>query len=238
MDKFISTCVFGGIVWLAYRLQHIPVQTPISPTELFLDQRKKQFHLFCETKNSNENVSDLLYDINFTSGKIDEMDKMEQEWKRRRMIDHTPQGNVLMYYDLYKRAFAYASDQQINYAILNACAMKYCRLYYCKDFFCDTSYSQVSPFSTMEIEALEKDKQKIKEKMDKIGINMKDAPFVVRKTTVVNIPTEFKNVFRNMGKLQNVAWIQPVPKIEKACKYKEWISRPTNPIFKTFFMSD
>jgi hypothetical protein len=86
-----------------------------------------------------------------------------------------------MYYDMFKQAFAYASDNQaIPYSILNACAMKYVILFKCRDFFMDTEIlpeGVISPFALLQEEKERKEKEKIEEKKKDLGINFKNAPF-------------------------------------------------------------
>ena len=65
---------------------------------------------------------------------------IEREWKTRILIDSSPRGNIIMYYDVYKQGFAYYSDQNsIPYCILNAVAMKYVLMFKCRDFYMNTN---------------------------------------------------------------------------------------------------
>ena len=56
----------------------------------------------------------------------------------------------MMYYNSFKRGFAYYSDQQgVPYVILNTMAMKYVRVFQCRDLFMDdkvTPEDSPSPF--------------------------------------------------------------------------------------------
>ena len=66
---------------------------------------------------------------------------LEKEWRTRILLETTPRGNVIMYFDAYKLGFAYYCDQSVvSYDILNAMAMKYVRLYSCSDFFMDETF--------------------------------------------------------------------------------------------------
>ena len=59
------------------------------------------------------------------------------------MLETTPRGNILMYYDAYKQGFSYYSDtSNIPYFVINAAIMKYVLLYRCRDFFLD---DQITP---------------------------------------------------------------------------------------------
>jgi hypothetical protein len=87
------------------------------------------------------NIEKVFYDSKELAEVLKtENNYVEKSWKTRIMIEYTPRGNVLMYYDAYKQAFAYYSDQTvIPYSVLNAAAMKYVSIYWCRDFFVDES---------------------------------------------------------------------------------------------------
>jgi hypothetical protein len=68
---------------------------------------------------------------------------LEKKWKSNLLLETTPRGNIIMYYDAYKMGFAYFSDQKgISYDILNACAMKYVEIFRCCDLFVDEAIIQ------------------------------------------------------------------------------------------------
>jgi len=75
----------------------------------------------------------------------------------------------------------------------------------------------------MDLEELEKEKKKVEEKKEEKGIDFKNAPFVVQKKSLkmkVNTDVIYKNLFRYIGKIQNVDLLQPVPKKkEKVSSY-------------------
>jgi flagellar biosynthesis GTPase FlhF len=94
---------------------------------------------------------------------------LELQWKRRLLHESTPRGNIIMYYDIYKQAFTYVSDQQMNYDILNACAMKYVRIFRCLDFFVDVNIlpsGYISPFSLLQEEMDKKEMEAALEKKE------------------------------------------------------------------------
>jgi hypothetical protein len=172
----------------------------VDPVQEYLDIKKREFDLLSVSRNMN--IGELVENPS---------EEMEEEWKRRILMESTPRGNVIMYYDIYRNAFAYFSDQQISYPILNACAMKYVRIYRCYDFFIDTNLlpeGVVSPL-ILNIEKKEKeDKLKQEEKKKKIGIDFKDAPFIKSKDSNISKPNTskpliYKNTFRYLGKTNN-----------------------------------
>ena len=111
----------------------------------FVETRGKEFREFCQqdsktnsdhksdhSSDPNANIHPDLYDIENYKTMIKEAtttSPIESQWKTRILFDTTPVGNVLMYYDIYKHGFAYASDQTVPYPVLCACAMKYCKLF-------------------------------------------------------------------------------------------------------------
>lgn len=175
-------------------------ESEVDPVQEYLDIKKREFDLLSVSRNMN--IGELVENPS---------EEMEEEWKRRILMESTPRGNVIMYYDIYRNAFAYFSDQQISYSILNACAMKYVRVYRCYDFFIDTNVlpeGVVSPL-ILNIEKKEKeDKLKQEEKKKKIGIDFKGAPFIKSKDSNTSKPNTskpliYKNTFRNLGKTNN-----------------------------------
>jgi hypothetical protein len=159
----------------------------LSETDLYIQNQKQKF---IDTFNNSEkdkcaqnaNIGEELYSLDSLSNiLLQENNEFELTWKRRMMMENTPRGNIIMYYDMFKQAFAYASDNQaIPYSILNACAMKYVILFKCRDFFMDTEILPegiISPFALLQEEKERKEKEKIEEKKKDLGINFKNAPF-------------------------------------------------------------
>ena len=112
-------------------------------TELFIEKRQKML-----LKTFEDTNKDLLqWNLNINSGfysksQYQEMIKdaqntLEQQWKTRLLIETTPRGVVIMYYDPFKLGFSYYSDVTMPYNILNAIAMKYVIHFRCRDFFMD-----------------------------------------------------------------------------------------------------
>lgn len=62
----------------------------------------------------------------------------EKMWKSRVLIESTPRGNIIMFYDTFNEGFRYFIDTSgIPYKLLNAVAMKYVVIFRCRDFFLD-----------------------------------------------------------------------------------------------------
>ena len=193
----------------------------------------------------NSNLDPIFYQMkNYDQMIIQECNEFENMWKKRILMEHTPIGNVIMYYNVYKKGFSYYSDVHITYPLLNIIAMKYVRIFFCRDLFIDdllTPIDNPSPLIALEKE-YEKETEK-KEKEKKKGINnekkplIKNGPFLKNKSgiqkvigggdnTKKQIQQYFYNVnkFIYMGKVRNFSFTQ---KIEKR------IIHP--PIFKNTF---
>ena len=104
-----------------------------------------------KNNNDNKNTDKEFYDIKkYEDMMMIENNDIEIKWRTRILIENTPRGNIMMYYNSFKRGFAYYSDQQgVPYVILNTMAMKYVRVFQCRDLFMDdkvTPEDSPSPF--------------------------------------------------------------------------------------------
>lgn len=158
----------------------------MNESEKYMEKQNTKFLSVCTSILSDENIlqkrNENIASIMYSFEKIEEKEEeeLEKEWKSRILIENTPRGNVIMYYDTYKHAFAYAADQNIPYPILNACAMKYVLTFQCFDFFVDTTVlpgSIVSPFSLLLESTEQKEKEISQEKKKHLGISFPNAPF-------------------------------------------------------------
>lgn len=207
----------------------------------FMENEKEKFiQMFSNiTIKWNENVDPEFYNIELYKKTIEfENSTFEMKWKKRTLIQSTPRGNIIMYYDVYKKGFAYYCDQQsIPYIVLNTLAMKYVRWFRCRDLFIDDSVdSQCSPSSLIQLEK-EEEKKEIVEKnkthdYSSLKEKLKSGPFAklkkynnssqkiedVSQTTkpkTENI-VKNKNRFLYMGKILNYSFIEKInnkPKI-------------------------
>ena len=135
------------------------------------------------TADENSNIVPVLYDFLkrkevFASADND----FEKQWKSRILIENTPRGNVMMYFNPYLLSYHYYSDEQIiPYTILEQVATKYVVMYRCKDFFIDV---EKRPGNKI-LEVLQKEEDSLKSKKMKVN----DI------TKCVNIQSESKDVF-------------------------------------------
>ena len=179
-----------GISVIAYYSFHNYLKVSLRPTKpklsssaQFLEDRKKQFlELWYETSaTANANIDDSFYDNEQYKNMLDRNTNIEKLWKSRMLFDITPSGNVIMYYDVYKHGFVYASDQTIPYTVLCGCAMKYCKIFYCRDFFRDNLYIpdyQLSPFTLMDLDQEKIEKRKKIQKRKELRIDFHSDAFL------------------------------------------------------------
>jgi hypothetical protein len=132
-----------------------PVETISSLTDKYIARQTARF-LKTFVKNSHEQMETLpdkeTVSINYNSSidavfysqkelsetLKDENNELEKKWRAKILVEHTPRGNIIMFYDAYKQGFAYYSDQTgIPYHVLNAVSMKYVVTFRCRDFFVD-----------------------------------------------------------------------------------------------------
>lgn len=217
----------------------VNITLQLDDTQIYIEKQKKMFlDTFFDRETEtiknkekwNINIDSKCYS-ELSELMIHENNELELQWKRRLLYESTPRGNIIMYYDIYKQAFAYVSDQQMTYDILNTCAMKYVRIFRCLDFFVDVNilpFGLISPFSLIQEEMDKKEKEKIIEKKKELGVFFdKSAPFIkskekskeksILKKTVsfveekkIKIIRDYRNMFRYLGKMSNLPLLMKV----------------------------
>jgi hypothetical protein len=161
-----------------------------------------------ENHGSNSSIEPTFYSINKYDLMIqDPKNELEAAWKRRILMESTPRGSVVMYYDAFKRGFAYYSDQYIPYPLINAVCMKYVVVYRCRDFFLDEtvlSGQRRSPFLAMmeEEERLEKEKKVATNKEYGLtAIDIRKGPFAkLKQKTGAKISAEMEKILPGVQK--------------------------------------
>jgi len=134
--------------------------TVTSLSDLYIEKRKQYFLSTYENPaNFNESIDPIFYN---KSDYIKMMEipknQIEEYWQQRILLENTPRGNIIMYYDAYKLGFAYYCDNaSLPYSIINAVVMKYVTTFRCRDFFIDIHVKPESQESPLL--ALYKDEQ-------------------------------------------------------------------------------
>ena len=221
---------FGGSIVMTYYLGRyhrslLEKQKSIirhNKHEFNIEKEKEKFWaLFDSDQNEkivNSNIHPELYLYETFMKLQSETHPEEKAWKARKLIQYTPQGNVVMFYDLYRQAFAYYSDMQIPYCWLNACAMKYVRYFCCRDFFWDfgdkLDHEKRNPFLGFYKREQEEEKKKKKEKKDAMNVDFQSDVFVKKNiqkitelkptNTTNDKPCVYMNKFQYLGKCRDI----------------------------------
>lgn len=248
-----------GHIWKIFQKEEIKtIELPVkSAAELYVEKHTERFIQSFEQQNKpfmNYNIHNVFYSKKQYQEMLkDPNNKEEKQWKTRVLIEHTPRGNVIMYYDPYKLGFTYYSDQHITYNILNAVAMKYVLKFQCRDFFVDEQITpESSPSALLNLLQEDKKEKEIVEKEkdkddDVLKQKLKSAPFAKFKNynkpavktdeknkdtknnepAVENAPPEKpkeRNRFINLGKTTNFNILQPIKKKKSVVSFSSKIA--------------
>ncbi len=160
-----------------------PVETPHVETQYEKSCKKYTEFYKKESADENSNIDPVLYD--FLKRKeifVSPDNQLEKQWKSRILIENTPRGNVMIYFNPYLLSYHYYSDEQIiPYKILEQVATRYVVMFRCKDFFIDV---EKRPGNKI-LEVLQKEEDSLKSKKMKVN----DI------TKCVNIQSDSKDVF-------------------------------------------
>jgi hypothetical protein len=216
-----------------------PSEKPKTDIERYVEKQLDSFKQFSEGDLSrvdrNNTISHEFYDKKLLSDVLQDANNgIESAWKSRVLFEHTPRGNIVMYYDPYKLGFAYYSDNAgIPYNLLNAVAMKYVKTFRCQDFFFDNyDIDRVSMLIKLHSEEEKKEVSKEEKKeSDDFKAKLKDAPFLKRKKTEQNKEEKdkkvedtdketeekpkYRNCFVHMGKMYNFSFLNSLPPIKR-----------------------
>jgi hypothetical protein len=159
------------------------IETPHVETQYEKSCKKYAEFYGKESADDNSNIDPVLYDFDKRKEIFVSPDnELEKQWKSRILIENTPRGNVMIYFNPYLLSYQYYSDEQIiPYKILEQVATRYVILFRCKDFFIDV---EKRPGNKI-LEVLQKEEDSLKSKKMKVN----DI------TKCVNIQSETKDVF-------------------------------------------
>ena len=209
----------------------------------FIENEKTKFNDIYKKpqklEKANLNMDVLFYKIQkYNEEMLNVKNTLEPKWRSRVLFINTPRGNIITYYDCYKRGFSYFSDQtNIPYSLLNAIAMRYVIHFRCLDLFIDNKLFQneynESPLIGLKDIEDKKEREKDVQKYLKNNISLdfiKKAPMVKLKkyniSTSLDKTREQSNIlkplkpklnkdelysinrFIYMGKIQNFSFLQ------------------------------
>ena len=216
---------------LYQKLYPAPVPKPVtvlSQLDDYIQANTSRFLRTYQTNKSsglNSNMTEEFYSKDAYQSIIKtENNRLEVEWKRRLMFEYTPRGNVIMYYDPYKLAFAYYCDtSSMPYNLLNAIAMKYVLSFHCMHLFVDNEVTLADGASPLIASLLTDTPLEKSKKKDNIGgIDMKNAPFAKFKKAAPNpgnkdadkkpVVIYNHNKFVCVGKIINFSFLRKVGK--------------------------
>jgi hypothetical protein len=212
----------------------LPLKKVESDIDIYENKIKPLFLKFTDCENikeyacRNQNIDPIFYNRKkLTEVMKIENNELEKKWKRRVLIEYTPRGNIIMFYDAYKCSFSYYSDHSVvPIRILNIVAMKYVMRYFCMDFFVDEMALEgnTSPIIRLLNEEDKEDSNKIKKIFNRLSENTKieydKMPFlkpkmadiVTKKSTGLNNEQLLKekriNKFLHLGKIYNYSIIE------------------------------
>jgi hypothetical protein len=161
-----TTIIVGHVIKRnMYNYLNPPTLKPVYKSEPEYETVYKKELAFFKTdpiEKANSNIEKDLYDYDKRKTIFsDSVNETEKRWKSRILIEHTYRGNVIMYYDSYRMAFAYYSDEQVvPHKALYHAAIKYVVRYRCRDFFIDMDVFPDNPM----IEVLKKEDEILKTK--------------------------------------------------------------------------
>ena len=254
--------IFYFFMKIGFYLGMVRRETTNTKTITYLDNDMKYIHPLktrflrdisgaegaAATDLHNQNILSVFYNKKeFGETVASATNLLEKEWRTRILLESTPRGNIIMYFDAYKLAFAYYCDQSVvSYDILNSMAMKYVSLYKCRDFFMDEIFF-CSPL--IKIHLLEEPKKPVDLSGGKVVIGgsngtTQKSPFAKlrnyakepkdkdTKNTEKNTDEKVKekeknkNKFVYLGKMNNFKILQTLPKKRKV------LARFTSPLLE------
>jgi|GEM_PF-6137966 len=224
-----AICIRNREHWKSVKKQNSPseekpVPPPPDPEEVYKDLAKKKWlrsYQGVTTLSYNKNVDALFYDRKAYEIQMLAANDLETVWRRRVLMESTPRGLVIMYFNAYKRGFTYFADQSIPYALINAVAMKYVVLYFCRDFFIDEMETMDLILSPL-IDLYEKDafqKKPVGDKKGEKAIDIKSGPFLKSKHFVqksqLQASSGGSNMYTNVASTGSASKSEPMKEYVK-----------------------
>jgi hypothetical protein len=95
--------------------------------------------------------------------------------KNNIVVEHTPLGNVAMYYDIKREAFVYYSDSVMPYRYLEVVARKYVITFHCKRVFVNME-DEINKAKTKIEEQKNAKKQEEEKEKAQVELELKEEP--------------------------------------------------------------
>jgi hypothetical protein len=196
---------------------------PISDVDEYCKKRTEWFKTKIELPlENNKNMIPLFYSSTDYEKYISQTRDYDEVWRKRILMENTPRGNIIMFYDSYKMGFSYYSDiQNISYNILNAIAMKYVIYFSCLDLYMDDQTGFSSPLNTIFLKE-KSSNNRIKKQTTLSNQYVKYKSY--NKHNEMSQMTELNlNRFLFLGKIVNFSFLQKIANTETKVKnYRDY----------------
>ena len=167
---YIVFVVSRACVYKTYNYFVPPAKKSITkPPPNYEEIYKKYITIYAnpdKNPEANINIDTNLYDYEKRKEIFaEEKNDCEEHWKRKLLYEYTPRGNMIVYYNPYKHAFVYYSDENsIPYNIMQYVAKKYVVMFRCRDFFIDPLTYPGNPI----LEVMKKEEEALNVKSKKV----------------------------------------------------------------------
>ena len=192
------------------------------PLDLYLEARLRKFDEFVRARDPrhSQNISSRIYvsaaaAAEATVNPVDDR-RLREQWQRSLLLESTPRGTVVMFFDLFHFGFAYYSDSTQTPTLLTAVARKYVMTFFCLDFYLEDGGGggeggeYISPFVAMQ-RAEDAREQLVKTQKRNLLPSDEQNMFyrLKKKCAADNAVVAMQNKFIYLGKLANWDVLRP-----------------------------
>ena len=142
------------------------------------------------------------------------------------IMDHTPQGNVLMRYNDDDKTFDYWADDNIQYRYLEALARKYVQSFRCEHLYINRTEELRKKFLKLRekhLKKLEDKKNNVKpKKIESVFATLKSSNIKSVKTSENALVAAKANKYVKRGRLNECTFFKPKPKKTKQFSFADF----------------
>ena len=142
------------------------------------------------------------------------------------IMDHSPQGNVLMRYNDDEKTFDYWADDNIQYRYLEALARKYVQSFRCEHLYINRTEELRKKFLKLRekhLKKLEDKKNKVKpKKIESVFATLKSSNIKSVKTSENALVAAKANKYVKRGRLNECKFFKPKPKKTKQFSFADF----------------
>ena len=172
---------FFYYIYHHYYSKVVETEAIIDPMVEYINKNKNAFlKTYEKDKNMSENIEPLFYNKkDYTAFMKTDKNEIELAWKTRILHENTPKGPIVMFYDAYKQAFTYYTDQtSMPITVLNAVAMKYVTRFMCRDFYYDEQTLKIKKEKTKKDKIEKEDDEEEEEEEEEFILNTYLSPLI------------------------------------------------------------